>query len=204
MGGIMHAAPHRSAGFTLIEMMVTLTVIIILLLIAVPSFETFRQRNATRASADRILVLWNQARFEAAKRNSNVQFVVNTTANNYCVGFATTIQSDPASDTACDCSANACNIANFPGTGNQGEWNGVTLSAGSATPAPLAMVIIEPKHTFLTSASPVGAITVNGPTGRNAYKLYLEVDKLGRAVLCEPPNAVNKLSDYGTRICASN
>ena len=202
MGRVMRAAPYRATGFTLIELMVTLTVIVVLLLIAVPSFETFRQRNALRASADRLQILWNQARFEAAKRNSNVQFVVSTA--NQCVGAATTAQSDPSADTACDCSTNACNVFNFPGQNNVGEWNKVTLSAGSTAPAPLAMVIIEPKHTFLTSASSPGAITINGPSGKKSYKLYLEVDTLGRAVLCQPPNAVDKMVDYGTRACAAN
>ena len=195
--------PRPTPGFTLIELMITLTVVVVLLLVAVPSFQAYRQRAALRASADRLVVLWNQARFESTKRNRNVQFVVDT-ANN-CVGFAETVQSNPASDTACSCSTNACGIANFPGAGNAGAWNGVTLSAGSTTPAPLSLVIIEPKHTFLTDTSAPGAVTLNGPPGRNAYKLYMRVDAFGRAVLCQPPNAVSKLPDYGpTRTCGSN
>jgi len=199
----MSRRQRPKSGFTLIEMMITVTVVIVLLLIAVPSFQTYRQRAALRASADQLQVLWNQARFEAAKRNTNIQFVVST-ANN-CVGIAETTFSDPSADTACDCSTDSCGIANFPGSGNSGAWNGVTLTAGSTTPAPLSLVIIEPKHTFLTSASSPGAITINGPSGAYAYKLYMRVDAFGRAVLCQPPNASKTLPEYGTtRTCATN
>ena len=39
---------HRIRGFTLIELMITLTVVVVLLLIAIPSFLSFRQRAALR------------------------------------------------------------------------------------------------------------------------------------------------------------
>ena len=198
----MLIAPIRFRGFTLIEMMIAVTVMIVLLLVAIPSFQTFRQRAAVRAAADQSLVLWNQARFEAAKRNTFVKFAGQISGGAYCLGAATT--SDPADTVACDCfTANACNVAQFPSSGEQREWRQVTLAADSTLPAPLGVVVIEPKRTFLTPSSAEGALTFNGPPGQNSYKLYLRVDRFGRAVLCEPIGAVSKLSDYNTRRCSN-
>ncbi len=198
----MPVAPIRVQGFTIIEMMTAVAVIIVLLLVAIPSFQTFRQRAAVRAAADQSLVIWNQARFEAAKRNTYVKVAPQISGGNYCLGAATT--TDPADSTACDCfTANACNVAQFPATGEQRDWRGVTLTADSIAPPPLAVVVIEPKRTFLTATSAAGAIAFNGPPGPNAYKLYLRVDTFGRAVLCEPTGAAFKLSDYNNRRCAN-
>src|SRR5436190_5096275 len=71
LGGLMRHR-YRVRGFTLIELMITLAVIVVLLLIAVPSFQSFRQRAALRGGAEQAMSLWQQARFEAAKRNSYV------------------------------------------------------------------------------------------------------------------------------------
>lgn len=200
----MSFSSRRIRGFTLIEMMVSLAVVIVLLLVSIPSFQTFRQRAALRAAADQSLVLWNQARFEAAKRNTFVKFGRVTSGANYCLGAATT--TDPADTTACDCTtANACNVGQFPPVGAQsaaGAWRGVTISTTSVSPAALTVVVIEPKRTFLTSAVD-RAVSFNGPPGPNAYQLYLRVDQFGRAVLCEPTGAVKKLSDYSTRRCSN-
>ena len=46
---------------------------LVLLPIALPSFEGVRQRAAFGASAEQLLSFWNQARLEAAKRNQMVK-----------------------------------------------------------------------------------------------------------------------------------
>jgi len=83
----------RSGGFTLLELMVTLAVVAILAVAAVPSFEASRQRAAIKGAGDQVLSFWNQARFEAAKRNSLVKVGVYTSGASYCIGAATTTMS---------------------------------------------------------------------------------------------------------------
>ena len=70
-----------SSGFTLIELMVTVTLVAILLAVGVPSFTTF-QRNAELTSAtNSLLAAINAARSEAMKRGMNAMVVPTDGAN---------------------------------------------------------------------------------------------------------------------------
>lgn len=201
----MHRGNASSRGFTLIEMMVSLAVVVVLLLIALPSYQAQRQRSALRGSSEQVLALWNQARMESAKRNTWIKFSRNTSGSSYCVGYrAATSATDT---TACDCfdstSADYCDLGRWPsgsGAAAQAEWAGVSLAAPSAATS-LVTAVIEPKHAMLGATSQEGAFAIVGPSGQRQYKLYLAVDRMGRGVLCQPTNAVDKMSDYTQRGC---
>jgi prepilin-type N-terminal cleavage/methylation domain-containing protein len=189
---------HQILGFTLIELMVTLAVVVVLLLIAMPSFTSFRQRAALRGGAEEALSLWNQARFEAAKRNSRVKYGVVVDGTDYCIGVATT--TDPADETPCDCmDADDCDIAHFPA--DQGEWRGVSLTDAPTLGQDTGVVVIDPKFTSLTEFDDAGAVSFLDPAGSKSYQLNMHIDRMGRAYLCESSNAVDHMSDYTTRTC---
>jgi prepilin-type N-terminal cleavage/methylation domain-containing protein len=199
--------PSRSRGFTLVELMTTLSVLSILAVIAVPSFTQMRQRAALRGAADSTLAFWNEARFEAVKRNQLVKVGVQVDANGqFCLGAATT--EDPADATVCDCrsaapTVNACDVARFPE--NMSEWSGVTLasaSLGGGTALARRPAVIEPMRTSLTEAGDAGTLTLAAPAGPTAYELRLAVDRLGRGRLCESLDASDNLPEYASRRCA--
>ena len=73
-------------GFTLIELIVTIAVLSIILMAAVPSFNEFRQRSALRGATDQIIGFWANARFESLKRNSLVKVSMSTNSTQYCMG----------------------------------------------------------------------------------------------------------------------
>jgi len=198
----MAAFPKRVLGFTLIELMVTVAVIITLLVLALPSFFSMRQRAALRGAAEETASLWSQARFEAAKRNEMVKFGVFTSGTDYCIGAAITDDADD--EDPCDCfDATACDVAKFPS--DQGEWRSVTLSGtptlGNGVGANKAVVVLDPKRSALTESADAGGITFNGPPGGSSYSLSLLIDQFGRGVLCEPSATSDKLSDFSTRQC---
>ncbi|MDN5872572.1 MAG: GspH/FimT family pseudopilin [Nitrococcus sp.] len=58
----------HSTGFTLVELMLTLTVVAILLAVAVPSYRSFVQSNRAAAQANAVLRALTYARSEAVKR----------------------------------------------------------------------------------------------------------------------------------------
>jgi type IV fimbrial biogenesis protein FimT len=72
----------RGRGFTLVELMITLSVAVILVAIAVPSFRKITMANRLSTAADEVVVALHTARMEAIKRNSSVLFCSDSTSNN--------------------------------------------------------------------------------------------------------------------------
>jgi type IV fimbrial biogenesis protein FimT len=66
---------HKTAGFTLIEMMVTIAVLVVLLGLAAPSFATFQRNSELTSAANTLLSSLAAARSEAMKRGRNVTVV---------------------------------------------------------------------------------------------------------------------------------
>lgn len=61
------------AGFTLIELMVTITILAILLFIALPNFAVWMQNTQIRTAGEAVLNGMQLARAEAIRRNVNVE-----------------------------------------------------------------------------------------------------------------------------------
>lgn len=68
----MPSAPGRSAGFTLIELMVTITLVVVIMALAAPSFATFQRNSELTSTANTFLSSLSSARTEAMKRGRNV------------------------------------------------------------------------------------------------------------------------------------
>lgn len=73
------SAQHRSDGFTLVELMVTLAVAAILLGIAVPSFRDMLERNRIAAQSNELLGGLQTARSEAIRKNATHRFCSSST-----------------------------------------------------------------------------------------------------------------------------
>lgn len=75
---LLTAAAHRSpgfvSGFSIIELMVTLSVAGILLSVAVPSFTRLAVDNRLTTQSNDVVAALNLARSEAIKRNTSVSF----------------------------------------------------------------------------------------------------------------------------------
>ena len=64
--------PARQAGFSMIELMVTLAVLAILIAMAVPSFTSIINNNRLAAQANEVITSLQVARTEAIRRNEHV------------------------------------------------------------------------------------------------------------------------------------
>lgn len=192
---------RRLQGFTLIELMVTLVVMAILLVVAVPSFMEFRQRRALQGAADQFVSAWDQARFEALRRDAQLYVTLRNDSGNVCMGVDT--------DGSCDCRAKSgetgfCDVSTYPG--DNADLGGVTAAAnptlGDDDSDGVGLVVIDPKRGGITDTGDWGGIALKGPSGRADYRLNFYVDTRGRAVVCEPADAPDKIPAYGDRQCA--
>lgn len=59
-------------GFTLIEILITILVLVIVMTIAIPSFNAVIQNNVTISASNDMIIALNYARSEAIKRAANV------------------------------------------------------------------------------------------------------------------------------------
>ncbi|WP_051304842.1 GspH/FimT family pseudopilin [Chitinilyticum litopenaei] len=105
--------PLRQAAFTLIEMMVTIAILGIVLVIAVPNLNDYIARTHVKGVADNLAQDLVFARSEATRLNKTVRLTVDSG----CYGLTT-------ANSACNCStAGSCELrqaGNFP--------HGITLS----------------------------------------------------------------------------
>jgi type IV fimbrial biogenesis protein FimT len=69
---------RKSAGFSLIELMVSVVVLGVLASIAVPSFQAWIRNTQIRNAAESITNGLQRARAEAVSRNTNTSFVMGT------------------------------------------------------------------------------------------------------------------------------
>jgi len=76
----------RNRGFTLIEMMIAITVAGILLMIAVPSFRNASLSSQLRSAANDFIASTNFARSEAIKRGAAVTMCVSTDGSSCAAG----------------------------------------------------------------------------------------------------------------------
>lgn len=196
----MASPRHPHKGFTLVELVITIAVMLVLLMVAVPSFIALRQRATLQSTGEKVLGVWNQARLEAAKRNSLVKVGYHTDADGTCFGAAVT--TDVNDSTPCDCTPTApgtCDVAVFPAM--QSEWRGVAVNGVPTLGVNTGVAVIEPKRTALTDTADAGAISFNGPPGTYNYRLNFLVDQMGRAVLCESTAAEAKMPAYTQTQC---
>ncbi len=93
-------SPSQHRGFTLVELLVTMTVMAVLLAVAVPSFNSFIVGQKVKTASYDLTVAMVMARSEAVKRNTDV-VVAPDTANTWTSGWTvkvgtTTLQQQQA------------------------------------------------------------------------------------------------------------
>src|SRR5690606_12684667 len=76
----------RQPGFTVIELLITVAVVVVLLAVAVPSFIDFLEKARVKGAADDIVSMVSTVRAEAVKIGRDVTVSVGGTTTAWCVG----------------------------------------------------------------------------------------------------------------------
>lgn len=83
-----HGVWGRHAGFTMIELMITVSVASVLLAVAIPSFNQMIVSSRLTSQSNEMVAALNLARSEAIKRNANVTVCRSATGATTCAGAA--------------------------------------------------------------------------------------------------------------------
>lgn len=160
-------------GVTLIEMIITVLVLVIILVFAVPSYRDLNERRALQGVANGIISAVALAKEEAIKRDQVVRVQFADFGKGVCVGASTAAA-------PCDCStAGSCPLAAFPSatkelrmveTKSIPEFNGSGMGFS-----------IDPKTGMLTDPTNIGGVELQTSLG---YAVRVQVNAMVRPRMC--------------------
>ncbi|KAA1161265.1 MULTISPECIES: prepilin-type N-terminal cleavage/methylation domain-containing protein [Pseudoalteromonas] len=142
----------KSLGFTLLEVLITMTIIGILTAVAAPSFITFIKRDRLVTNSNQLHSVFKFARSEAIKRNqsvslktSNKQWLVKTAIN------STQTTLNIFETTHSSISVDLKNI-NISSTGELGQMYQILVSDNDRTTVDFTLCILQSGQSWLVEA----------------------------------------------------
>lgn len=183
---MMRRAEHTASGFTLVELMITLTLLGILLALAVPSFSAFIRDSQIRTAASAIENGLQLARAEAVRRNDEVQFNLLGTLNEAAVAGGTdwsVVASDPATPTVFDQPVQIRRESSASTAARVGVAAAISATAAAAG-AGLPNTITFTGLGRISAATTTRQIDITGADG--SRRLSLQLAPGGEIRLCDP------------------
>jgi len=180
----------RQAGFTLVELMMSIVLLAIGAALSLPSYREMVEKRQLTNGAEQVLAFVNSAQMESMKQNQVVTVSYARTAdNNWCFGAvlgATACDCTKTSSTDADyCAINtAPSIINSANTGNLDLLN--SLSGDGA-------YSFDPVRGIFTDLGDSLRAELSSPN--QVYKLSLTVSNTGQAILCSKDSS-HKVPGY--------
>lgn len=162
-------ANQMESGFTLIELMIVVTLFTVLASFAIPSYQQMIQNTMIRTATDSIVAGFQIARAEAVKRNARVQL-------DFRAGSAWTVCMQPAGGGSCPVGTNIQSRSS-----SDGSSSSVTIAASNGGPYVF--------NGFGIMIAPATALTigVNSNAGTsNNRNLRIVVGAGGSVKSCDP------------------
>lgn len=154
----------RSGGFTLLELIIALSIIAISAVISIPLFSTMIKSHRIAGVAENIKLAIDLARTEAIKRNANVYLSFNT-GDNWCYGINV---------------GSSCNCASV------GSCSLLTESAPSAQQITLSSSGYSGNYVYFEGTH--GAANASGSITLTLYQesnlITISIGRLGYTQLC--------------------
>ena len=138
----------KTAGFTLIEMLIVLAILAIIATLTAPSLGLIVEKNAIRSVAERIKLDLQWTRTEAIKRSRNLTVYFNKDGG--CYGISTKILTNPIT---ADCICTDCDIKTISALK---DHNNLEFSALTFTGSPPST-----KFKFMRGTATAGHLCIN-------------------------------------------
>ena len=167
----------RAAGFTLVELIVSIAVVAILMGLGIPSFMQSLRNAEIRNAADAIANGMHRARAEAVSRNANVYFQLGTSTA-WTVDYVTKpVSTDPAIDSRLSTEGSV----NVTITALAAD---LATAATKATFNNLGQVVVNADGT-----STLNRVNLSSTGGNQSLRVTLGAG--GNAKVCDPSLVVN-------------
>lgn len=207
------AVPARHRGFTLIEMMVTVTVLALILFMLMPSIGSWLSNARIRGATQSLEAGMQAARMEAIRRNQPVSFYLVTSSDPFTLDNTCALSSSSGSWVVSGSSpAGHCGSMNpstctstVPGQCSLAQRaigdaaTGVQVSAGYSTDTSNMTALGSSANTLTfdglgrvaNAGSGINRLRVTGPDANTTYiDLMLIVDGAGGIRMCDPRSSI--------------
>jgi type IV fimbrial biogenesis protein FimT len=163
----------RDRGFSLIELLVAISIAVILIMLSLPNLSAFLTNTNIRTAAESVADGLRRTQVEAVRRNADVQFVLTPTTgweihdvdDNKLDGVPLADGSPRAKVTAVDAGGSAATRVTYSGLGRVLPTNSDTGGGGS---------------------NPIATIDVTSVSGADHHDLRIQVNGLGGLKMCDP------------------
>ena len=184
--GVLAMTVNRlaSLGFTLIELMVTLAIVVVLMAVATPSFISFQRNAELSAFANTLLSAVNTARSEAMKRGRHTM-VIPADATDWQTGWIVFVDVDRSNDYDATKDTLVMTAGAAPAFLTVGGTDG---TASIASPYLMYDASGYSKKTDAAFSASVVEIKRNDVSGTQALNQTrrFRLDRTGRARVCTP------------------
>jgi type IV fimbrial biogenesis protein FimT len=179
----------KSRGFTLIELMVTVSIAAILMMVAVPSMTTFMRNSQLTSFSNTLLAAINAARGEAMKRGRYAMVVPADNAN-WSSGWIVFVDTYPlaAPNKSYDAGHDVLIIS------HEASPSYITISANGAAAESPPYIMFDASGYAKTKAGGFGALTfeVSRNDVANTDQIRrLKIASTGRARICTPSSTTD-------------
>lgn len=172
------------AGFSIVELVVSLCVMMILTAIAIPSLMRSLRTYQLNDAATRLAAMLKFTRFEAVRRNTQVNFLMTSSGNGYQVG------TDSNGNNALDATEKQELIAGFATILSSGTAPAPTAITNALSGATLTPVYGSTSAPVTLTFDARGAIRVGGTVSSKIFVFYIgstvDPDPGYRAVILLP------------------
>jgi|GEM_PF-411270 len=171
----------KTAGFTLIEMLIVLAILAIIATLTAPALGLITEKNAIRSVAERIKSDLQWTRTEAIKRSKNLTIFYNQAGG--CYGISTISTEPLASPITAQCDCPDCDIKTVSALR---DHDNLTLSQHFTGSPP------STNFKFMRGTATNGHLCINSQN----LQLQVRVSILGRIKICDDSTAPNTVSNY--------